>query len=319
MDLENRALCPICYEQLNERSTYLTAKQRILCRCPNCGTYEVSELLDLAPMEHDIPRRSVLSHAVREMTRNGLPFITPSLAEGILKRSLPTASEQCNSFLLWLSEALPVSGRKTWVDGRSHRAVIGAESVEGFEMILDYLAETDLVKAPATRGTGTLTRYHAMLSVKGWEYVERLRREHPDSRLAFMAMEYGDTRLDRVFLQALKPAAAATGFDLRRLDEKPRAGLIDDRLRVEIRNARFLLADLTHENAGAYWEAGFAEGLGRPVIYTCEASKFANEKTHFDTNHHLTITWDEGNLAGAAESLKATIRATLPGEAKMVD
>ena len=59
----------------------------------------------------------------------------------------------------------------------------------------------------------------------------------------------------------------------------PKAGLIDDRLRVEIRTSRFLIADLTHENAGAYWEAGFAEGLGKPVIYTCEKSKFDTAKT----------------------------------------
>ena len=62
---------------------------------------------------------------------------------------------------------------------------------------------------------------------------------------------------------------------------------------MEIRTSRFLIADLTHENPGAYWEAGYAEGLGKPVIYTCEKKKFENQvKTHFDTNHHLTLQWD---------------------------
>jgi hypothetical protein len=205
------------------------------------------------------------------------------------------------------------------VDGNGNRAVIGAESAEGFNLVVNHLVESDLLKAPVIRDAKGFSHYQAMLSVKGWEHVEKLRRENPSSRLAFMAMEFGNVTLDRVFLEALKPAAVATGFDLRRLDEKPRAGLIDDRLRVEIRNARFLVADLTNENPGAYWEAGFAEGLARPVIYTCEKSKFAKEKTHFDTNHHLTIIWDINDLASAAEKLKATIRATLPGDAKMVD
>jgi len=35
-------------------------------------------------------------------------------------------------------------------------------------------------------------------------------------------------------------------------------------------------------NPGAYWEAGYAEGLGKPVIYTCEEAKFV-EASHFDT------------------------------------
>ena len=76
------------------------------------------------------------------------------------------------------------------------------------------------------------------------------------------------------------------------MDDRPIAGLIDDRMRVEIRSADFIVADLTHDSPGAYWEAGFAEGLGKPVIYTCEQTKFQTSRTHFDTNHHLTIVWD---------------------------
>jgi len=78
------------------------------------------------------------------------------------------------------------------------------------------------------------------------------------------------------------------------------------------------LADLTHHNKGAYWEAGFAEGLGKPVIYLCRKDVFEDKTqgTHFDTNHHLTVVWDPADLTDAAEKLKATIRATLPREAK---
>ena len=134
-----------------------------------------------------------------------------------------------------------------------------------------------------------------------------------------MAMQYDDPILDVVFLACFKPAVAATGFRLERLDVRPRAGLIDDRLRVEIRTSRFLVADLTHGNQGAYWEAGFAEGLGKPVIYTCEKDRFDKMKPHFDTNHHLTVLWRPGSLDQAAERLKATIRWTLPDEANLTD
>ena len=96
-----------------------------------------------------------------------------------------------------------------------------------------------------------------------------------------------------------------------KLDE-PRAGLIDDRLRVAIQASDFVIADLTHDNLGAYWEAGYAEGLGKPVIYTCESTRFEANKTHFDTNHHLTIAWDVGNPDVTTRKLKATVRATLP-------
>jgi hypothetical protein len=52
------------------------------------------------------------------------------------------------------------------------------------------------------------------------------------------------------------------------------------------------------------------------AYYTCERSKFEATKTHFDTNHHLTIVWDAASPDEAAETLKATIRATLPQLAK---
>jgi len=109
------------------------------------------------------------------------------------------------------------------------------------------------------------------------------------------------------------------GFELVKLDDNPKAGLIDDRLRVEIQSSDFIIADLTHDNHGAYWEAGYAEGMGKPVIYTCEKQKFETVKTHFDTNHHLTIVWDQNSPEEAGEALKATIRATLPQLAKLED
>jgi nucleoside 2-deoxyribosyltransferase len=132
-------------------------------------------------------------------------------------------------------------------------------------------------------------------------------------------MKFGDGDLDIMLENCFRPAVKDTGFDLFRLDDVPKAGLIDDRLRVEIRASRFLIADLTHENAGAYWEAGYAEGLGKPVIYTCERKKFDEKKTHFDTNHHTTVLWDKDDLEKTARDLKNTIRATLLEEAKLND
>jgi hypothetical protein len=57
---------------------------------------------------------------------------------------------------------------------------------------------------------------------------------------------------------------------------------------------------------GAYWEAGFAEGLGKPVIYTCSHEAFADphRRPHFDTNYHLTVIWSIAELPKAAGQLK---------------
>ena len=157
------------------------------------------------------------------------------------------------------------------------------------------------------------------LTFDGWERFEKLTRETIESRLAFMAMGYHNPDVAGAFEECFVPAVDATGFELRKLDQKPKAGLIDVRMRAEIRTARFLVADLTDENRGAYWEAGFAEGLGRPVFYTCEQSKFDRVKTHFDTEHLQTIKWSLDNLNEPAQELKAMIRNELPTEAKLRD
>jgi hypothetical protein len=156
------------------------------------------------------------------------------------------------------------------------------------------------------------------LTFSGWERLGEFERQSVESRIAFMAMGYENDEIDRAFAAFIE-AVANTGFQLRRLDQKPQAGLIDLRMRVEIRGAKFLVADLTDENRGAYWEAGFAEGLGKKVYYTCEQTKFSRVKTHFDTEHLLTIRWSSGDLTAAADELKSAIRNDFPVEAKQSD
>ncbi|MBN4050114.1 hypothetical protein JYT17_00670, partial [Nitrospira defluvii] len=167
-------------------------------------------------------------------------------------------------------------------------------------------------------GTGSIG-----LTYKGWERFEELNLGHFNSKKAFMAMQFGEPELDDIFDKHFKRAVGDTGYDLQSLLDRPKAGLIDDRMRVEIRRSRFLICDLTHNNRGALWEAGFAEGLGKPVIYTCEESVFDStdpeSRPHFDTNHHLMVKWNSNNPEQAVEKLKETIRETLPGEAKFSD
>jgi nucleoside 2-deoxyribosyltransferase len=96
--------------------------------------------------------------------------------------------------------------------------------------------------------------------------------------------------------------------------------LVDAIIEDEIRRCRFLIADLSDDNPGAYWEAGFAEGLGKPVIYICRASEGGKEKrTHFDANHRHTVRWDLATLDKTATELKAVIRNTLLGDAIQSD
>ncbi|MDQ3774038.1 MAG: hypothetical protein M3461_06565 [Pseudomonadota bacterium] len=250
--------------------------------------------------------------------QNQPPFLTSGLVEEILKGSLPSPSQQAENLVLWLGTILKGPGETIWVNPASHLSIVGSRTPDGFGFVLEHLFDTKILRGSLSKTMSGMSA-HATLTFDGWRYFDQLHRGAATSRKAFMAMKYGDPTLDFVVDKAFRPALRKTGFSLQRLDEAPKAGLIDDRLRVEIRTSRFLIADLTHENAGAYWEAGFAEGLGKPVIYTCEKGKFAASTTHFDTNHHLTVVWSAEDLTTCEEALKATIRATLPDEAVLHD
>jgi len=125
-----------------------------------------------------------------------------------------------------------------------------------------------------------------------------------------MAMPFKNEMLDNVFLNHWKPAIDKnTDFVLERLDDRQVAGSIDDRLRQTLRRSAFLVCELTNANLGAYWEAGFAEGVGIPVIYTCREDRLGTD-SHFDVNHHLCVVWNNENLDEKAKELVAIVQET---------
>lgn len=128
-------------------------------------------------------------------------------------------------------------------------------------------------------------------------------------------MQFDEPDLDSFVQDVVKPAVKeSTDYDLVDMRDVGKAGIIDNIMRVQIRDAKFVIADLTHDNNDAYWEAGYAEGLGKPVIYICEKEKFeSNDGTHFDTNHCTTVFWSKSrdNDEGFRQELTATLRRSL--------
>ena len=65
---------------------------------------------------------------------------------------------------------------------------------------------------------------------------------------------------------------------------------IDDRILGAIRRSRFVVVDMTGQRASVYFEAGSAEGLGVPVIWTCRAGEEKN--LAFDTRQNGHLIWE---------------------------
>jgi hypothetical protein len=316
-------LCPLCAMAVKPATPGPGALDASLFECPRCGNFMVSGTA-LATVAHVLgssrDNGAKLSHAARRAheQRERL-LLTTHVIEAIVGQPLPRPREQADLLLRWIAENVPGPGQTVRVNSVTHAGIVGSTSLQGFELVLDHLFDSGLVTGRRVQMLGAHGHADATLSFSGWDHYENLRSGSTTYRRAFMAMKFGDEVLDSMLENIFKPSAKRAGFDLVKLTDVPKAGLIDDRMRVEIQAADFVVADLSHDNLGAYWEAGYAEGLGKPVIYTCEQSKFQQSKTHFDTNHHLTILWDASAPSAAGRGLTATIRATLPHLAKLLD
>jgi len=151
---------------------------------------------------------------------------------------------------------------------------------------------------------------NARPSVAGWYELERLDRPQADSSQAFVAMWFNEATND-AYINAIAPALSAMGYKPVRIDKKEHNNKIDDEIIAEIRKSRFLVADFTCETGkargGVYYEAGFAQGLGIPVIWTCKDSSIND--LHFDTRQYAHIVWkDQADLYA---QLKNRIGATV--------
>lgn len=314
--------CPLCQMELSRNMR--PEGDAVDVMCPNCGYFHLSNsfLAVLEKGEFSLWERARISFGLRRMGAKSI--LTTDLAESILlSTQLPDASSLLDNLLLHIANELSAPGETMEIWAPEIRAWIGARSATSSKWVIDQAIAGNLINGIVANiyGDDTYRLEQATLTVAGWARVHELLRTAKDSHKGFMAMKFGDPQLDLIFHDYFKPAVLQTGFELMRLDEEPRAGLIDDRLRLEIRTSRFMVADLTHANNGAYWEAGFAEGLGRPVIYTCRKDVFDDPKTkpHFDTNHYLTVVWDPAEPAVAAEQLKTVIRVTMPTEVVLTD
>lgn len=141
---------------------------------------------------------------------------------------------------------------------------------------------------------------YLILTPKGWDRLDQVERGALESSQAFCAMWF-DPTLEQAFDDAIAPAIEAAGYRAFRVDRKEHVNKIDDEIIAEIRRSRFIVADVTCgvvdagdqkigvARGGVYYEAGFAHGLGMPVIWTCREDCMSY--VHFDTRQFAHIVW----------------------------
>jgi len=131
------------------------------------------------------------------------------------------------------------------------------------------------------------------------------------TKTAFIAMSF-DKEMGATRSSIIK-TIEESGFEPKIVDDEHFLGGVMDKINVLIREADFVVADFTGHKSGVYYEAGIAEGLGKPVIYIGEAESM--KENHFDIAHITQIRYDdnehlESTLKDRIEYLKKTVLNT---------
>lgn len=200
-----------------------------------------------------------------------------------------------------LAEIPDSFGHRTLSEGPTFwEAMAWSESTKGSEVqfFVDFLLDKGWIKGQRQgHGMG-----HFALTIDGYSRIEDL-ETNVNSFQAFVAMWF-DNSMSDCFEKAIEPAIRQAGYEPMRIDQKEHINKIDDEIIAEIRRSRFLVADFTQgpdgARGGVYYEAGFAHGLGIPVIFTCRKDAVAT--LHFDTNHYNHIVWT------TSEELRESLR-----------
>lgn len=311
--------CPICRNSDGAQCVRVSPQtERIRFECDRCGPFNISDTaLDDSALEGlGLVQRAALSHRIRTQFTKADLLTTVWLNQNREKLKLPSPAKQVANLIRIIGERKLATGEDTpvWV------SLVGEVGCFGEAELHELVRELTEQKSIGNRGSHKVLRrsnaeLHTSrlgLTLQGWREFEAEQRGEFGGGFGFLALKFGDEQLDDFVAQNLKPVVKAElKLDIVDMRDVGRAGLIDNIMRAQIRDSAFVIADLTHDNYGAYWEAGYAEGLGKPVIYICERKKFEAAKTHFDTNHSTTVPWSTDDPGKFREEIIATLRRSL--------
>jgi hypothetical protein len=153
--------------------------------------------------------------------------------------------------------------------------------------ILEELSEQGLIRD----GNSDMQELRKILTLRSWEIIGNLQNSTIDSKQAFVAMWF-DSTMNNFYEKGIKPAVEKAGYIAVRIDLKEFNTKICDELIAEIKRSKFLIADFSGLRSAVFFEAGFAKGLGREVIFAVRKEDVDRLKEHFDTRQYNHIVYD---------------------------
>ena len=122
-----------------------------------------------------------------------------------------------------------------------------------------------------------------------------------------MATKKEENKEIKKIVEAIKETCDNLGWKAFTIDEQEYLGGIPDRIKAEINESRFIIADFSKNNHNVYYESGYAEGKDKQVIYICNKTEI--NKVKFDIKHlnHILYKSNEDLKRRLTARIEATI------------
>lgn len=144
-------------------------------------------------------------------------------------------------------------------------------------------------------------------------------------RIAFVILRIGANDVNKLFAEVIEPTTRECGLEAKRVDLTEGRETITERILQLIDGSNLVIADLTYERPNCYFEAGYTQGKGIPVIYMARKDhdprrhgrKINDPQVHFDLDAHKITYWSEDDLKSArlelAQRIPIAIKSFVPG------
>ena len=302
--------CPLCGEK-----SMIYEGEIFTVECSSCGSFKIiREAFEDLPGEKRYKQHlHKVSAYTRSRTINGKDTITLFLGnvesndipgimiEEIIDRFPKSISERVDRALLNLAKMSKFTGDKVALTNKDWPIFYpDSRDLNSVFFIFNQLISNGFVEGAAAFPS------EVMVTAKGWNRVYEIEKGNIESRQAFIAMWF-DKDMEEVAEKGFKQAIRDAGYEPLRIDNKEHNNKIDDEIVAEIRRSKFVVCDVTGNRSNVYFEAGFAIGLGLPVIWCCRSDCI--DDLQFDTRQYSHIVWSDAD--DLRKKLYNRIRATI--------
>ena len=279
--------CPICKLPKKDVATHAVG-DRFEVTCARCGRFDISGTANA--IANGRPADFRLSAWIRSQL--GViepPMITSATLDDVAK-GLPTyrVSEKQVLFLRALKRGSDFAGKKVHIVPEFDFPLAACASARELEYVIRALMGRDLVSLDQYTDPKDSFSLELTITPRGWTHLDESAKPAQFSNQAFVAMAFAE-ELRPAWTQGIEPALRSVGYLPYRVDAQPHMDRVDVKIMAEIKNSRFVVADVTRQRPGVYFEAGYAIGLGLPVFWCVREDDLAN--VHFDTRQYNHIVW----------------------------